>query len=79
MDYFELMRKRRELKRQLVELKANRKPEEIIKLKRESLVLADNGYKVVVREVETTVKEEQLLAEITRLKMLMNQPLLSQA
>lgn len=70
MDYVELIKRRQMLKRELMVLRENRKPEDIIKVTRDRLVIQGTGYAVARVEIETTEAELKIESEINRLKLL---------
>lgn len=72
MDFVEIIKKRQMLKKELQLLRENRKPEDIITITRNSLVIKDGGFVMVEREVQTTPAEMRLELEIDTLKMKMN-------
>lgn len=72
MDFVENIKKRQMLKKELQLLRENRKPEDIITITRNSLVIKDGDYVMVERKVQTTHAEMELEKEIAALKMQAN-------
>lgn len=72
MGFFEMMKERQTLKRELQVLRENRKPEDVITVVRKRLVLSGNDYALVKQEVQTTHQEMELENKILRIKLILN-------
>lgn len=72
MSFFEMMKERQTLKRELQVLRENRKPEDVITVVRKRLVLSGNDYALVKQEVQTTHQEMELENKILRIKLILN-------
>lgn len=72
MGFFEMMKERQTLKRELQVLRENRKPEDVITVVRKRLVLSGNDYALVKQKVQTTHQEMELENKILRIKLILN-------